>query len=314
MFTRRVADNFTFGSPQHFRQLQKNAHGTLFNMSRQSFAPSSSGSSRSTMGSAINTGSNLLGVRRGVPIALNPTTPTNPSNPTTPTTPAEPVDAQPTQQQQFFDDVNNQGYHTPMDQQQLAERAAQFRQVYEAPQREALTRQLEEAIMNAENQEASIRSNYASYMDSMNQHMDLQRRRDLESAIARGAGRSGVVDYDTIERERVFAPQISGTKAQKMAELNAIANQLALERRQVPRQIQELAEQASRLEAQELQRLMDLDYDRGRDYDMDQFARSLNIFDRTRLTPLEQLEAYLGMASIKGNFPSGVPDVYGNLP
>jgi hypothetical protein len=91
----------------------------------------------------------------------------------------------------------------------------------------------------------------------------------------------------------------------------AIANQLGLTQRQVPDQRMGIADQAGRLVNQELQRLQDLQYSRGREYDMDQWARALSVFDRSDLTPLEQLQMYVALAQAMGTTPANMPSVLG---
>ncbi len=213
--------------------------------------------------------------------------------------------------QDYWDQQNKQGYYEKPTAEQFAQQANQFRQIYEEPQRNALTRQLEQAISDAQSQEQKINANYMSYHNAMRNREQQQRGQDLESAISRGAGRSGVVNYMDQKRDQFYTGEMSSVEAQKMAELNALSNELRLVNKQVPRELIELAEQASRLEAQELQRLRDLSYERGAQYDQDMFARSLNVFDRTKLTPLEQLQLYLSMADVAGKFPAKAPSASG---
>ena len=204
-------------------------------------------------------------------------------------------------------------YYQPMNDQQFTDQAGQFRQIFEQPQIEALNRKLEEAIMNASVQEQSIRANFAGYEDALRRREREQGRLDLESAVARGAGRSGVVNHMDQRRQEHHGEMWSAEHARKMSELNAVAEQLGLTQRQVPIELQQLAEQASRLEAQEMQRLRDLDYSRGREFDMDQFQRMLNMFDRTQLTPFEQLQLYLEMAEVFGKSAAQLPAVDGSF-
>jgi hypothetical protein len=291
----------------------------------------------------------------------------------------------------FFDDLPDWSYYEPKSEEDFARLSSQFRDIYEMPQRQALerrleqaladsmsqeqrvranflsskgfltareqqelyalTKQLQEAEVNAKSQEGRIQANYIAQENMLREREKEQGRLDLESAIARGGGRSGVVPYMSQQRDQYYTGQLagmsaqrmaelnavanqlglmqrqipeeqqmvrgkysdvlSGLSAQQMAELNAIANQLGLVQRQVPVELQQLAEQASRLEAQELQRLMDLDYARGQEHDMDQFNRMLQVFDRTKLTPLEQLQVYLQAAEVAGMFPKSAPDIYG---
>lgn len=211
----------------------------------------------------------------------------------------------------FFNKNNKPGYYSPPRAQDFAQQANQFRQIYEEPKRQEITRQLEQAITDAQNQRGNIDANYQSYYNTLNQRERQQGRSDLESAIARGAGRSGVVDYLARNRDREYTGYLDAAEAKRLAELSAVENQLSLVQRQVPTELKDLVDQAARLEAQELQRLQDLDYSRRAEYDMDQFSRMLQVYDRTRLSPLQQLQLYLQMAEIAGNFPKQAPSVYG---
>ena len=211
----------------------------------------------------------------------------------------------------FFDDQPEWTYYEGLTPEEKAAQASQFRDIFYNPQAEAIERRLEQAIADASSHEGRIRANFAGYQDALGRREAEQRRVDLESAIARGAGRSGVVDHLGERRGGHFSELLSEQEAKKMAELNAISEQLGLINRQVPIELQQLAEQASRLEAQELQRLSDLDYQRRREYDQDQFGRSLQVFDRTHLTPLERLQLYLQAAEVAGMFPKQAPNIKG---
>lgn len=230
----------------------------------------------------------------------------NTSDPVTPSEPTEPAPS-------IFDDWEPDWTYEPMSEEEAADRARQFRDIYYNPQAEAIERQLEQAITDALSHEGRIRSNYVAQENTLREREKQQGRMDLESAIARGAGRSGVVDHLAQGRDQYYTGQLAGMSAQQMAELNAIANQLALTQRQAPDMLRQLAEQASRIEAQELQRLMDQDYERGRSYTQDDFNRMLQVFDRTQLTPLEQLQLYINLAGVKGNFPGTMPNIFGKF-
>lgn len=218
-----------------------------------------------------------------------------------------------TEAEGFFDDAPDWTYYQPMDQQVMDQRAGEYADIYAQPQYQQLTRKLEQAISDAAAQEERIRGTYAGTEDTFARREDEQARRDLESAIARGAGRSGVVPHLAGQRQEHFSELLAAEEAKKNAELYAIANQLGLVQRQVPEQEMQIAEQAGRLANQELQRLADLEYTRRREHDLDQWDRMLSVFDRTRLTPVEQLAAYLQMAQTMGKTPKEVPSVYGTF-
>lgn len=216
-----------------------------------------------------------------------------------------------TDSQKFFDKQPTWSYYQPMNEPQMRERAQEFGDIYAQPQYQELERKLEQAIADAASQEQRILGAYAGTQDTFRRREEEQARRDLESAIARGAGRSGVVPYMSMQRQEHFGELLAVEEAKKNAEMYAIANQLGLAQRQIPDQRMGIAEQAGRLVNQELQRLQDLQYSRGREYDMDQWARALSVFDRSQLTPLEQLQMYVALAQAMGKTPANMPTVTG---
>ena len=101
-------------------------------------------------------------------------------------------------------------------------------------------------------------------------------------------------------------------------DMRGVYDQLDLLQRQHPERVMGVHEQASRIQAQELQRLRDLMYERGRQEKLDtrddqiaQMQQMFGVFDRTQLTPLEQLQIYANLAGIKGEFPESLPDIFG---
>lgn len=213
--------------------------------------------------------------------------------------------------QNYFDEQKDWSYYEPMKAPEMKGRAQEFGDLYAQPQYQQLERKLEQAIADAASQEQRILGAYAGTEDMYRRRESEQARRDLESAISRGAGRSGVVPWMSAQRQEHFSELLAAEEAKKNAEMYAIANQLGLAQRQVPDQRMGIAEQAGRLVNQELQRLQDLQYARGREYDMDQWARALSVFDRSQLTPLEQLQMYVGLAQAMGKTPDAMPSVLG---
>ncbi len=228
--------------------------------------------------------------------------------------PADPNAPKPlSEAENFFKDAPEWSYYQPMDASKMQANASDFANIYAQPQYQELERKLQQAITDAAAQEERIRGAFAGTESMYGRRENEQARRDLESAISRGAGRSGVVPFMGIKRQEHFSELLGAEEAKKNAELYAIANQLGLVQRQVPEQRMQIAEQAGRLTNQELQRLQDLEYARRREHDLDQWERSLSVFDRTRLTPLEQLTLYLQMAGTMGKTPANVPSVTGSF-
>ena len=189
--------------------------------------------------------------------------------------------------------------------------AQEFSSIYAQPLYSELERKLEQAIADAQAQEQRIMGSFAGTEDLFRRRETEQGRQDLESAIARGAGRSGVVPHLSQYRQQHFSELLAAEEAKKNAEMYAIANQLGLVQRQIPQQRMEIADQTGRLTNQELQRLRDMEYTRGREHDLDQWARALSVFDRSQLTPLEQLQLYVALSQAMGETPAGMPTVHG---
>lgn len=211
----------------------------------------------------------------------------------------------------YFSNHPDWTYYQAMDDEAMNARAREYSDLYSTPLYQELERKLEQAIMDASAQEGRIHGAFAGTHDAFSRREAEQRRLDLESAISRGAGRSGVVDHLSQQRQGHFSELIAAEEAKKSAELMNIANQLGLIQRQVPDQRMQIAEQGARLSSQELARLQELDYGRRREHDLDQWQRAMNVFDRTMLTPAEQLQLYVMLAESGGSFPDRVPSIYG---
>lgn len=217
----------------------------------------------------------------------------------------------------FFDSGDGSEWSTPayepLSVEEKKKKAETFRDIFKKPQMQELDRQLDTAKTDYKSQLGRTQANYQRQYDMLADQEARQRRQDLESSIARGAGRSGVVDYMDRERGREYSQRFAELGHREAAEADALAAELNRIKRQVPEQRQQLAEQAARVQAQELQRLRDLDYQRRMEGSRDQFDRMLGIFDRTQLTPVEQLQLYTQLALAKGQFPGDVPDIFGRF-
>lgn len=223
----------------------------------------------------------------------------------------KPEPAPTTQVEDFFRDLPQWTYYKPMSTAEQRRLAQEYASMYIDPQIAAVQRSLEQAIADAAAQEERIRAAYAGTEQMLGRREEQQAARDLESAISRGAGRSGVVDWLARERGEYFAGLLSEAEAKRAAELSAVVNQLALKQRQAPEQITALEAQRGALASQELNRLRELEYQRQREHDLDQWARMLGIFDRTMLTPAQQMQLELMYAEQSGQFPGSTPGWYG---
>ncbi len=211
----------------------------------------------------------------------------------------------------WYDKWLDRSDYTGLDEDAMRERAQEFADIYSSPQMEALQRQLEQSIADAQAATGRIQGAYGTQYDRLGQAERDKGLRDLEVAVSRGAGRSGVVDHKDLERSKHFATEHGALSDREAAEIAAISNQLSLIQGQVPQQQQQIMEQASRLQAQELQRLQELDYNRRVAHEQDQFMRALQVMDFTQLSMQDRAMIAAEYARIFGKMPDGFPDAFG---
>jgi nucleoid-associated protein YgaU len=214
---------------------------------------------------------------------------------------------------------------------QMMEQAERYASLQVDPQLQALQRALEQAIANAQAQEERIRAAYAGVPAALERAEQKQAAADLESAISRGAGRSGVVDWLAAQRQEYYNQALSEMKAKEAAELTAVANALGLTQQQAREQQQQLEALRGTLTQQHLAALQDLGYQRALEgwqnqtalaqqlasmaqaWDASQWARALDTFERTMLTPYQQHQLNIGYGDIIGEMPAQMVDPYGAL-
>ena len=143
--------------------------------------------------------------------------------------------------------------------------------------------------MDAQAQEGRIGAAYTGRTEELRYQKELDQQRALESAIARGAGRSGVVDWSNAQITQAYAPQLGRLGEMQAAELTTIANQLGLTQRQAYDLMSQLEGQRGQLTATELARQEELGYQRDTDWSQDQWKRHLEMLPYTDLTQAERL-------------------------
>lgn len=156
------------------------------------------------------------------------------------------------------------------------------------PVKAQLQRYLEQAALDAAAQEERIRAAYAPGEAALERREEAQAKRDLESAIARGGGRAGAVEWASAERQMHHAELLTGHKGKEAAELTAIANQLGLTERQIQERKVELEEMRGKLTSQELKDLREREWDKMFHAGTWKFEASMMIADR--LTAKHQWE------------------------
>ena len=125
------------------------------------------------------------------------------------------------------------------------------------PQLEALRRSIAEAGVNANNQTNTINAAYQGGQAQTQGMLDEARRYALESAIARGGGQSGVVNWETEKRTTPIMQQQQQADADQAAKISAVADWLANVQTQGATQEQDLAARQGDLTQQYSQLLAD---------------------------------------------------------
>lgn len=148
---------------------------------------------------------------------------------------------------------------TPEEMQQRAQMQAGL--LYD-PQVNALTRALEQQQQSAEARRASIEAAYAGVSERTARLMEEARQRAVESAVARGGGRGGLVEWLTGELQTPIIERQQQIEAERASQLADVANALGLIEKQVAEQEQQLATQRGQYITQQVQALEELDYAR----------------------------------------------------
>ena len=149
--------------------------------------------------------------------------------------------------------------YTPKSQEELQEIAENYASLNITPQLEALQRAIEQAVATASSQTEAINAAYAGVPAQTQSMLDEARRYAQESAIARGAGQSGVVNWETEKRTTPIMQQAQQAEQEKAAKLAAVANWLANVQSQGEEQKKQLAARQGDLTQQYLQLLSSQD-------------------------------------------------------
>jgi hypothetical protein len=149
--------------------------------------------------------------------------------------------------------------YTPKSQEELQEIAENYASLNITPQLEALQRSIEQAVATANSQTEAINAAYAGVPAQTQSMLDEARRYAQESAIARGAGQSGVVSWETEKRTTPIMQQAQQAEQEKAAKLAAVANWLANVQSQGEEQKKQLSARQGDLTQQYLQLLSSQD-------------------------------------------------------
>lgn len=165
-------------------------------------------------------------------------------------------------QQQLQQLLARQPSYTPPSEQEMLQLAQQYAGLQVDPRLQAIQRQLEQYQQQAEAERARIEAAYATVPERTQQLLDEARRYALESAIARGAGRSGVVNWETEKRTTPIMTQAQQAEAERASRLSDVESALRTAQQQAAEQQLALEEQRGNLQQQYLQALRDQAYAR----------------------------------------------------
>lgn len=126
------------------------------------------------------------------------------------------------------------------------------------PSLQAVAQALAQTKQALETQKAQTEASYAGLDQATQRFMQEAAQRALESAIARGGGRSGQVEWYTSKLQQPIAEQYAQAQAQKAATLSDIASKITLAEQQAAEQQKSLEQRRGELEAARLAELQQL--------------------------------------------------------
>ena len=159
--------------------------------------------------------------------------------------------------EQTLRDLFAQSTYTPPSDADLLQQAQQYARLQVDPVLSAIQSRLEKAQSDYESQKAAIEAAYATVPQTTQRLLDEARQNALEQAVARGMGRSGVVEWLTNKLTAPLMEQATQSEQEKAAKLAAAANALAQIQQEAARQQQEAQQREGELEASQLAQLRD---------------------------------------------------------
>lgn len=168
--------------------------------------------------------------------------------------------------QQSLEDAIAVLSYTPRSYEQAKTEASNLADIQINPQKTQLQLSLQKAISDAQNQKRSIEANYATIHTAADRLLEQAQKRGTESAIARGGGRSGAVEYAVGELSKPIHENVMQAEAQKAANLANIDNALATINENYNKQIQALEEHRGALAAAQLAAILNGDQDKALAY------------------------------------------------
>lgn len=159
------------------------------------------------------------------------------------------------------------------------------------PQVSAVQRSIEQALQNYQQGQARVNAIYGGLPALLERREQQQAEQDLESAIARGVGRGGVVEHLAQQRQEHFGDLLAQGEAKRAAELQGLADQYGLTLQQADSMLQDLEAQRGMLTSQYMT-----------DLDREHWQRMLDMLPWTQISPAQQHELNIGYAGATGKF------------
>jgi hypothetical protein len=116
--------------------------------------------------------------------------------------------------------------YTPKSTDEIIAEATKLADLQINPLIEAINRRIREAETTASGQRKGIEAAYANVGTEAQRLLSEAEKRALESAIARGGGRSGAVEYTTRKLSEPIMSQVAQSEAEKAAKLSSIEEAL----------------------------------------------------------------------------------------
>ena len=145
-----------------------------------------------------------------------------------------------------------------LSQEELLQQAKTWANLQVDPAVQAISQALAQVKQALQTQQAQTEAAYAGLDQATQRYMQEAAQKALESAIARGGGRSGQVEWYTSKLQQPIAEQYAQAQAQKAASLSDIANRMTLAEQQAAEQQKNLEQRRGELEANRLAELQNL--------------------------------------------------------
>jgi hypothetical protein len=175
------------------------------------------------------------------------------------------------------------------------------------PQLTALKAALDRAISDADSRKRSIEANYANVPATSQRLLEEAHKAGTESAIARGGGRSGAVEYSVEQMKKPIHESVMLAESKKAADLSAIDQALSAIQEQYSTAVQALEAQRGDLIAAEMAALEAGDRELANAIANQRIGALYNLSSLLANADQFNKRSVLDEAQISGKFP-GIPE------